>query len=162
MTAEALPAIRSATVLAAMGDLDVEDRRTANVVWNLGLLRSLLNDISPYEAEEVAAYLFTLLEREPAKSAKRYAAHRMIIGSLASELRTYARDAGEPVGLWRDLRDANSQAEEQRILLRLDEQALAFSRVTDDAIAAGRIQRPAAPEPVVETADEPPDDFVLP
>lgn len=170
-----MTAIRADTVLAEVAELDGEDRRTTNIVWNLGMLRSILHDVLPREAEEVAAYVYALLEREPVKGQAHYAPHRMILGSLASELRTYARDAGEPVGLWADLRDAQSQSEERRILQRLDEQAIAFSAYTDDVIAATNAQRvvdaarvdtpePPPEEPVSDPAPpvESDDDFVLP
>ena len=167
MTAETLPAIRAETVLAAVAELDAADRRTANVVCNLGLTRSLLADTSPHDWEMVAAYVIAQLQREPLKSSRGYAVHRMILGAFASELRTYAHDAGEPVGAAAHLAEATNDRQADAIQRQLDDDAAEFSRTIDDALAASAAQRaadeetnhdePRAPE---TTTDD--DAFLLP
>lgn len=93
--------------------------------------------------EEVAAYLTALLERAPLKTSRAYEAHRMVLGSLATELRGFAAAAGEPTGLQADLRAASSQAEERRVAERIDAAAVAYDRHVDDILlehAARRAQ----------------------
>jgi hypothetical protein len=104
----------------------------------LGVIVSLL---APREWEEVAAYLQALVGRAPLKDGKAYMAHRTIIGAIASELRGYARLAGEPVGLEVDLRGATSKAEELRIRERIDAAAIAFDRHIGDVIEQTVVQR---------------------
>lgn len=125
-----LPAIEHARDV-----LDDEEKRLAGeVVVTIGFTNAAVKDLAPREHEELAAYLFALLEREPVKSSSPYAAHRIVLGSLATELRGFAAAAGEPVGLQADLRAASTQAEERRIRERLDGQRAAATRYYDDVV----------------------------
>src|SRR3954471_19488591 len=74
------------------------------VVVSIGFTNAAVKDLAPREWEELAAYLLALLEREPVKSRGAYTAHRIVLGSLATELRGFATAAGEPIGLQMDLR----------------------------------------------------------
>lgn len=146
-------------VEAAVVEFDAQDRavvgRQAVMDFTqVGVFASLL---APREWEEVAAYLYALVERAPLKAAPAYLAHRTIIGAIAGELRGYARLAGEPVGLEVDLRAATSRAEELRIRERIDAQAIAMDRHVDDVIEQTRVQRTwdaSHPAPEDPTADD--------
>lgn len=96
-----------------------------------GVLAALL---APREWEAVAAYLLALVGREPMRSAAGYLPHRTILGAIGSELRQYARLAGEPVGLEADLRAATSRAEEQRIRERIADRDAAADRRHDELL----------------------------
>jgi len=146
-------AITPEAVAAAQIEFDEQDR----AVLVAGRQRALLNfqttgllacDLAPREWEEVAAYLYALLDREPVKGGQAFAAHRIVLGSIAGELRGYASVAGEPVGLEVDLRAATSKAEEQRILERMDDRHRAQVRRLDDVALqqAAQHQAPVAAE----------------
>jgi hypothetical protein len=129
--------ITPAAVVAERDLLDGEERRiVGQLVIGLAFTNATVKDLAPREMEEVAAYLLALLDRAPIKTSPAFQPHRMVLGSLASELRGFAAAAGEPVGLQVDLRGSGSQADEQRIRARLADQAAAFERSIDDAIAA--------------------------
>jgi hypothetical protein len=122
-----------------------------------GVLAALL---APREWEQVAAYMLALVEREPLRSAPAYLAHRTILSAVGSELRQYARLAGEPVGLEADLRAATSQADERRILARIADAEAAAHRRHDELLleqAAYRAQEvqdgPRATEDLLEGMD---------
>lgn len=149
---------RSAITLAgiehARDILDGEEKRAAgDVVVSIGFTNAAVKDLAPREHEELAAYLFALLDREPVKGSPVYAAHRIVLGSLATELRGFAAAAGEPVGLQADLRAASTQAEERRIRERLDGQRAAATRHYDDVLTEHHRRRdvddhiPDEPEP---------------
>jgi hypothetical protein len=128
-------------IAAAAARFDAEDRATVgDVVMTLGEAALLLPLLAPREWEQLAAYLLALLDRQPVKSSPAYAGHRMILGALAYELRTYARIAGEPTGLEVDLRAATSQAEERRVRERIADHDLATDRMLDDIEAATAAQ----------------------
>lgn len=152
--------------------LDAQDRGiVGDVVMTLGQAALLLPLLIPREWEEIAAYLFALLEREPMKSSPAYAPHRMILGQVASELRTYARIAGEPTGLEADLRAARSQDEERRIRALIADREAALDRTLVDLEVQTWYEHapatvnppqpeeppamPSAPPATTETRDEP-------
>lgn len=131
------------TVEAAVVEFDAQDRAVVagQLVMDFTQVGVFVSLLSPREWEEVAAYLQALVERAPLKDGKAYLAHRTIIGAIASELRGYARLAGEPIGLEVDLRGATSKAAELRIRERIDAQAIAMDRHVDDVIEQTRVQR---------------------
>lgn len=148
MATEIQGAITPEAVAAAQIEFDEQDR----VVLATGPERTLLNfqitgalasSLAPREWEEVAAYLFALLEREPVKSSPAFVAHRVVLGSIAGDLRTYARVTGEPVGFEADLRAATSKAEERRILERMDDQRRAQVRRLDQVALEQSVQHQA-------------------
>lgn len=55
-----------------------------------------LAELNPAEWVHVADYLSGLLHRAPLAAGKGWAAERIVIGCLVSELRENAHDAGEP------------------------------------------------------------------
>lgn len=120
----------------------------------------------PREWEAVAAYLFALIERAPLAASPAYLAHKTILGAIAADLRTYARIAGEPVGLEADLRAASSQAEEQRIRARMADQAAARDRQLTEieleqaAYHAHVRPDPAEEEPTSDRVAAPPQEIV--
>ncbi len=121
----------------------------------VGVLASLL---SPREWEDVAAYLIALVNRAPLATGPAYVGHRTLLGALAGELRQYARQAGEPVGLEVDLLSAKSKAEERRLRARLADQEAAFDRHIDDVIASHHAQADLPgllDEPEEEPTDSP-------
>lgn len=132
------------TVRAERDRIDGEERRIlGDVIVSLGFTNATVKTLAPREMEEVAAYLTALLERAPLKTSRAYEAHRMVLGSLATELRGFAAAAGEPTGLQADLRAASSQAEERRVAERIDAAAVAYDRHVDDILlehAARRAQ----------------------
>lgn len=143
--------------------LDGEDRLVLGdvVVVSIGFTNAAVKTLLAREMEEVAAYLVALLERAPLRTSAAYAPHRIVLGSLATELRGFARAAGEPVGLLADLRAAGSLAEERRIRERLADHVIAHERYLDDAIVAhhARSSHPGATardEPEEEMTDQPP------
>lgn len=119
MATEIQSAITPTSVAAASAALDEQERQEAAWAIALDLTGYAAATLAPRELEEVAAYLFALLEREPTKSGPVYAPHRIVLGQLAAQLRGYAMLAGEPVGLEADLRAATSQGEERRIRERI-------------------------------------------
>lgn len=137
MATEIQSAITPERVAAAAVEFDEQDRallvtgreRTLMTFQTTGLLAS---DLLPREWEAVAAWLIALTEHDPIKSSSGFAAHRILLGSFAGELRNFARQAGEPVGLEADLRAAGSKAEEKRIRDRIDAEAIALERHLDD------------------------------
>lgn len=141
-------------VIAARDVLDGLDKVEAGaVVVSVGFTNAAVKDLAPREWEELAGYLFALLDREPLKTSGGYAAHRIVLGSLATELRGFAAAAGVPVGAQADLRAATTQAQEHRIRQRLDGLRAAATRYHDDVIESHRAQTgreddhiPAEPE----------------
>lgn len=132
MTTQAAPKYDARELVAASLAADEQSAADAvaggQVVCNLALVRATIAELTPREWAEVAAYLYALIGRAPVKASAAFQAHRMILGTLAFELRNYAQMAGEPVGLEADLRDAKSRAEEQRIRARIDDQHRARDR----------------------------------
>src|SRR4051794_28508353 len=115
--------------------LDGEEKRSAgDVVVSIGFTNAAVKDLAPREWEELAAYLFALIDREPVKSSPAEAYKRLVLGSLAMECRGFAAAAGEPVGLQVDLRAASTQAEERRIRERIADQQAGAHRYYDDVI----------------------------
>jgi hypothetical protein len=149
-------------VEAAAVSYDAQDRPVAGgqVVMDFVQVGVLVALLSPREWEEVASYLYGLLERAPLKDGRTFVAHRTVLGALAGELRGYARSAGEPVGLEVDLRAASSRAEERRIRERIADQDLALERHVDDVIDSHRAQQqlereePAIAEPTPTETDD--------
>jgi hypothetical protein len=134
MVAERMTA---AAVQAERDLLDGEERKVlGGMVVSIGFTNATVKELAPRELEEVAAFLFALIERAPLKGSAAYTPHRMVLGALASELRGFAHAAGEPVGLEADLRAAWSQKEEHRIRQRVAELSAAFAREIDDALLA--------------------------
>jgi hypothetical protein len=86
-----------AIVEAAQTTFDAEDRAVVagSVVASLGFTAASVGLLSPNEWEDVADYLTGLLARDPVASSRAWAGHRIVLGSLASELRTYAYTAGQ-------------------------------------------------------------------
>jgi hypothetical protein len=164
-------------VEAAVVEFDAADRAvvSGSVVMDFTQIGVLASNLAPREWEEVAAYLLALLERAPLKDGRAYVAHRALIGAIAGELRGYARQAGEPVGLEVDLRGATSKTEEHRIRTRIADQETTFDRHVDDVIAQQHAQADAEAqraahdpqeEPTTTPAaapptDEPDADFLL-
>jgi hypothetical protein len=149
-------AITPESVAAAQIEFDAQDRAVLvaggqRTLLNFQLTGLLACQLAPREWEEVAAYLCALLEREPVKSSPGYSAHRIVLGSIAGELRGYARVAGEPVGLEADLRAATTKADERRILDRMDDQHRAQVRRLDE-VALQQAAQHRAPDPVDEEA----------
>jgi hypothetical protein len=149
-------------VVAERDALDDQDRLLAgDVVVTIGFTNAAVKDLAPREWEELAAYLFALLERQPMKSSAAFAGHRIVLGNLATELRGFAAAAGEPVGLQADLRAASSRAEELRIRKRIDSAELALDRHVDGVIDAHHAQREAQdayipPDPEEQPIDQAP------
>jgi hypothetical protein len=52
--------------------------------------------VSPHQWVRVAQFIQAWLDREPLRSSPGYEAHRQILGTLQNELRSAARQAGEP------------------------------------------------------------------
>jgi hypothetical protein len=142
----------------------------------LPVTRWTIVDLEPDRCERVAAYLFGLLEREPLRSKPGWEAERIVLGMLATDLRQMAVDAGEPVGAHRDLRDAQTKADELSALRRIELVTRGYHDHITEAIEADRAERrtrettdvrepaliPAsAPAPVTPTA-EPPGDGDIP
>ncbi len=153
--------ITLAGVEAALDVLDQQEKRVAGgVVVSIGFTNAAVKDLAPREHEELAAYLFALLDREPVKTSPAYAAHRIVLGSLATELRGFATAAGVTVGLPADLRAASTQAEEQRIRRRLADQQASAHRYYDDVLAANTSQRDADAHIPDEPDQEPEEDTV--
>lgn len=155
---EHVVAAQEATLEAERGATVLPDGKLVAGQWvaDLYSTRMLLGNLAPAEWEHVAAFLFALLERQPVAGSQAYAAERMLLGSLAWELRAYAGAAGEPVGLHADLRAASSKIEEQRIRDRIEASRAAFhehiSRVIDDGHAW--LQRQAS-EPADDIPEAP-------
>lgn len=144
------------TVDAVTRALQADDQAAADavageIVCNLGFVRMTVASMVPREWEAVAAYLYALLARAPIKGSSAYEAHRMVLGMLALELRTYAQQAGEPVGLEADLRAASSQAEEQHIRARMADQAAARDRqLTEIELEQAAYHAHMRPDPAEE------------
>lgn len=152
-----MPEITPTAVKAAMArtDQDEHDAVAGQVVCNLAITRGMVADLAPREWEELAAYLFGQLEHAPVRDSPAFAPHRIVLGALASELRGYAQQAGEPVGLQVDLRAATTKAEERRIRERIDAEAMAFHEHIDVVIDSHRAQQElAAPETEEEPIDQ--------
>jgi hypothetical protein len=138
----AVERITVAAVEAAVVQFDAEDRAiVGQVVMNFSHVAALVASLTPGEWESVAAYLYALLERSPLKDGRAYLPHRVVLGSIASDLRGYAVAAGEPVGLEVDLRAVTSKDEERRIRERIADRDAAFDRHIDDVIAQSANQR---------------------
>ena len=107
-----------------------------SVIADLGFTRSMVPLVSPAEWERIARFLFALLDRAPlAGDGSGWAAGRMILGALASDLRTYAHAAGEPVGFDLDLRNATSKAEERDVRQRMDLVNRRFDKRLEEIVA---------------------------
>lgn len=160
MAAERLTA---EAVAAEVVTFDAQERAivAGQVVLNFSHAGILATLFPPREWEAVAGYLFALIERAPLAASPAYLAHKTLLGAIASDLRTYARIAGEPVGLVADLRAASSQAEERRIRERIADQAAALDRMLDgielDQAAYHRHARPIEHEEEVLPAATPPE-----
>lgn len=129
-------------IAAELDVIDGEAKRIAgDTVVSIGFTNVAVKDLTPHEWESVASYLLALLAREPVRSSPGYACHRIVLGSLASELRGFAAAAGEPVGLQADLRAASTQADERRIRARLADHAAAYDREIDEALLAQAARR---------------------
>lgn len=130
---------------AIAAELDVIDgqakRIAGDLVVSIGFTNAAVKDLAPHEWESVAAYLFALIGREPARSSPAYVGHRIVLGALASELRGFAAAAGEPVGLQADLRAAATQADEKRIRQRIADQQAAFDRHVDEVLLTQSVRR---------------------
>lgn len=155
--------ITAEAVEAAAVSYDAQDRAIAGgqVVMDFVQAGVMVALLSPREWEEVASYLYALLEREPLRTGKAYVAHRTVLGAIAGELRGYAKAAGEPVGLQADLRAASSRAEEQRIRARIADQDAALERHVDDVIETHRVQQQQQ-QPADEPQEEAPIDEPAP
>lgn len=156
--------ITAAAVTAELDVLDGQEKVVAGqVVVTIGFTNAAVKDLAPREHEELASYLFALLDREPVKGSPAYAAHRIVLGSLATELRGFAVAAGVPVGLQADLRAASTQAEERRIRERIADQQASAHRYYDDAISEHQRRRerddhiPDEPETQPDEEDQTPD-----
>lgn len=137
--------ITAETVAAELDVLDGEAKLVVGqIVVSIGVTNAAVKQLVPREWEALASYLFTVLAQEPMKSSPAFVGHRIVLGSLAMELRGFAQQAGEPVGLQVDLRNAGSQAAERRIRERIADDAAAFSRHIDDVLDADTAQRAAA------------------
>lgn len=133
--------INAETVAAENLRIDAEDRLVAgNQVIAQTAVDWALRDLAPREWEEIAAYLFALIAREPLKTSPAYAGHRILFGTLATELRSFAASAGEPVGLEADLRAATTQAEERRIRELIADQRAYADRLHDEDLVATLIR----------------------
>ncbi len=156
-TSAIVSSITPESVAAAAVTFDAQDRAVVgDVVLTLGEASVLLPLLAPREWEQLAAYLLALVDREPVKTSPAYAGHRVILGAIAHELRTYARIAGEPVGLEADLRAATSKAEERRIRERIADQEAAAERRLDDIALATAAQMRHDPEHHEEVPAEQP------
>lgn len=150
--------INAGTVTAALEVLDDDAKAVAGgMVVSLALTTWAVRDLAPREWEDLAAYLLALTDREPVKSSPAYAGHRIVLGTMASELRSFAHSAGEPVGLQADLRSAGSQAEERRIKARIADEHIAFERAIDDILTAHATQREITAPAEEEIIDQDPD-----
>lgn len=149
------------TVAAELDAIDGEARRVAGgVVVSIAFTNAAVKDLAPREHEELAAYLFALIEREPVKTSPAFAGHRIVLGTLASELRGFAAAAGEPIGVQADLRAAVTQAEERRIRARLADLEAGAHRYGDDVIAAHHLQHQVLDDhiPPEHPEEDPPDE----
>lgn len=149
MAAESIQsAITPETVAAAQVEFDAQDRallvsgrqRTLLAFQVTGVLAS---DMVPREWEAVAAWVLALIDHEPLKSSPAFVAHRTLLGSFANDLRNYARMAGEPIGLDADLRAASTQADERRVLTRIEDSHRAQARRLDDLAVEQAVQHRA-------------------
>lgn len=137
--------------------LDTDKKHLAgDVVVSIGFTNAAVKDLAPREHEELAAWLFALIAREPFRSSPAHTGHRIVLGALATELRGFAAAAGEPVGLQADLRAAGTQAEERRIRARIADQERGFTRFVDDVLASHAYQRTPSPLPEEESIDQVP------
>lgn len=62
-----------------------------------------IDSVTPHELMAVSDFLSGLLDRSPLKAGSGWAAHRIIIGALAAELRLNALAAGEPADVPEEL-----------------------------------------------------------
>lgn len=149
--------ITAAAVTAELDVLDGQEKVVAGgVVVTIGFTNAAVKDLAPREHEELAAYLFALLAREPVKTSPAYAAHRIVLGSLATELRGFAAAAGEPVGLEADLRAAKTKADEKVARARIADQAIGFDRAITAAIMADHFDREQPAQAKEDTTPEEP------
>jgi hypothetical protein len=122
----------------------------------LAFTRWSIVDLEPSSLERVAAYLDALLSREPLKTGHGYANERIVIGCLITDLRTMVREAGEPVGAQRDLRDAQTRADERAALQRARMAFIAYDDQITAAIEEDRRAREAhAPQLIDDPAPAP-------
>lgn len=119
-----------------------------------GLLEVTRCTVVEYDAlacERVASYLYALLDREPLKSRPAWEAERVLLGTFAWDLREIAVAAGEPVGAFRDLRDAKTKQEEREARERVEAAARGYDAEITAAIEADRTAKlpRLQPEPSV-------------
>jgi hypothetical protein len=88
----------------------------------------------------VARWLAGTLEREPMRSSDGFEAHRIVLGSLMSELEGLCRLVDEPVGPAADLRAAKMPREELRARQALEAERQAYHDHVSDVIAQGHAQ----------------------
>jgi hypothetical protein len=75
-----------------------EFQRTGERYCEMVTTSFMVADTPPYGRMQVVSYLKTLLDREPVRSDPWYAAHRLIIGSIISDLEGYAiRDGADGI-----------------------------------------------------------------
>ncbi len=149
------------TPQAIAHELDILDGQAklvaGGLVVTLAFTNAAVKDLAPREWEEVSAYVYALLEREPMKSSAAFVGHRIVLGSLASELRGFAAAVGEPVGLQVDLRAATTQAEERRLRERVADDEAAYDRHIDDVLRAQIVRQMARPDTDQEEPASEPD-----
>lgn len=101
-----MPSLTAPDVLAASASIRSDelarfehhgsDVLVGEMVADLGATRSMLGNTTPREWERIASVLLALLDRHPFRDGPRYSGERIILGAFATELRAYARLAGEP------------------------------------------------------------------
>jgi hypothetical protein len=139
-----------------------EDATTAAVRECLIFTRWAIVDLEAASLERVASYLDGLVSHEPLRSGRGWANERMVISCIVTDLRTMVRDAGEPIGAARDLRDAKTKADELDAIRRIELAERDYDHLITEAIGEdhhAREFRPAsltedpAPAPVTPAAD---------
>jgi len=119
-------------------------------------------DLEQASLERVASYLDGLVSREPLRSGQGWANERIVIGCIVTDLRTMVRDAGEPIGAARDLRDARTKGHELDAIRRKELAERAYDHLITDAIEEDHHARESrtasltdesAPTPVTPAAD---------
>lgn len=68
-------------------------------VCRMPATEAAIADLAPAEWVPVAEWITYQLSREPLRSARGWTAHRLILGSLATELEMQAREEGEPTSM---------------------------------------------------------------
>ena len=146
-----------------------DDATAAAVRECLIFTRWAIVDLDPSSLERVASYLDGLISREPMRAGGGGANERLVIGCSVTELRTMVRDAGEPIGAARDLRDAKTRGDELDAIRRIELAERDYDRLITDAIEEDhdardrrdhQLTEDPAPVPVTPAAD--PSDERLP